>query len=617
MLPRPRTTLTARNAKTTLRIGVIIGSLIPAMVMGADNEAPSVPGNLTGSAANSSRIELTWDASVDYGGGIVAGYDVYRDGVKWASNVTQTAYADTRVEGGKSYSYRVDAFDNATPRNKSAKSNTVLVNAPTGGDNMPPSAPSNLTAAEEYPSEITLRWSPSQDFGGGSVVGYDVYRDGKKIAHTVTDTTYFDATVDPNTTYSYRVDAFDDAEPRNKSKKSNTATITTESDVTDSGNEECVGVTIFTSDDAAAVIANSPAGTTFCFAPGTHYLTSPIVPQTGDQYIGEPGAILDGANTITHAVYGYGGEKGQTDVTIRGLIIQNFQGVYEDFKKRNAIKVGNDWLVEDNEIRYNSETGIHIGVGLVLRNNKIHHNGRYGITGGPGLDQNILIEGNEIAYNNARDLPWATAGTAKVVGSSQGATGLRWIDNWVHHNNGHGIHHDGNTGPGIEIAGNLIEHNIGSGIQHEASWGIEIHDNHFYNNAKKFLKKSCFHGAQILNNNSSDMRIYNNHIESDEEANGVCMVDTDSRDYFPNSETVTNTTVTNNTIKLIGIGQNGLVGNGEFAPYDEEDVFFNANTYYLPDPSPTARHWAFIQYPLDKSQWNALGQDPSSQFLQW
>lgn len=101
----------------------------------------------------------------------------------------------------------------------SFKSNTPAV------DNIPPSAPTNLTALAPKFNTVNLSWNPSTDNVG--VTGYYVYRTDKGTTPiaTVTTTTYTDGTVRATTTYSYNVQAFDAA--GNKSANSNTATVTT------------------------------------------------------------------------------------------------------------------------------------------------------------------------------------------------------------------------------------------------------------------------------------------------------------------------------------------------------------------------------------------------------
>gem|GEM_PF-1032243 len=89
-------------------------------------------------------------------------------------------------------------------------------------DTEPPTAPENLTATAISQSEIDLEWDASTDNVG--VAGYDIYRDSVFL-NTTTETFYRDSGLDAETTYSYVVHAFDDAD--NLSDPSNTAQATT------------------------------------------------------------------------------------------------------------------------------------------------------------------------------------------------------------------------------------------------------------------------------------------------------------------------------------------------------------------------------------------------------
>lgn len=96
------------------------------------------------------------------------------------------------------------------------------------GDTEPPTVPSNLAATAISSSQIDLMWNPSTDNVG--VAGYAVYRNGAQVG-TTTGTSYPDTGLQPSTTYSYYVTAFDVA--GNMSPASNTATATTQPAVND------------------------------------------------------------------------------------------------------------------------------------------------------------------------------------------------------------------------------------------------------------------------------------------------------------------------------------------------------------------------------------------------
>jgi chitodextrinase len=177
---------------------------------------PQTPTNLVASATSATEIDLTWDASSDP---TVAGYDVYRNGLLIGTS-TGASFSDTGLSPNTGYSYTVDAYD--SQGNISAESAGAAATTP--ADTTPPAAPTGLSATVAGAHEIDLSWQPSSDNVG--VTGYDVYRNGHKIAST-TGTTYADTTVRQGRTYRYRVDAYDAA--------GNVSTRTAPLSVTDHG----------------------------------------------------------------------------------------------------------------------------------------------------------------------------------------------------------------------------------------------------------------------------------------------------------------------------------------------------------------------------------------------
>jgi chitodextrinase len=77
-------------------------------------------------------------------------------------------------------------------------------------DNVPPSVPTGLATTLVAQNQVNLSWNASSDNVG--VTSYTIYRDGA-VRGTVNGTTtaFQDNTVNPNTTYSYTVEAFDAA----------------------------------------------------------------------------------------------------------------------------------------------------------------------------------------------------------------------------------------------------------------------------------------------------------------------------------------------------------------------------------------------------------------------
>ena len=89
--------------------------------MPPDTTAPTAPATLTGAPVAAGRIDLAWSVGSD--DTAVAGYNVYRDGVKVnAAPVDSLSYSDTGLVAGASHTYSITALDAAG--NESAKSPT-------------------------------------------------------------------------------------------------------------------------------------------------------------------------------------------------------------------------------------------------------------------------------------------------------------------------------------------------------------------------------------------------------------------------------------------------------------------------------------------------------------
>jgi len=89
-----------------------------------------------------------------------------------------------------------------------------------------PSVPAGVAAEATSPTQIRLTWTASTDVGTG-VAGYRVFRNGNATpVASVTTTSFTDSNLNPETSYSYNVRAFDGATPPNESGLSNPATAT-------------------------------------------------------------------------------------------------------------------------------------------------------------------------------------------------------------------------------------------------------------------------------------------------------------------------------------------------------------------------------------------------------
>ncbi|MBZ5537623.1 MAG: IPT/TIG domain-containing protein [Acidobacteriia bacterium] len=187
-----------------------------------DTTPPTVPTNLTATAAGPTQINLSWTASTDDVG--VTGYKIFQNGTQ-VNTATGTSYQDTGLTPSTLYTYTVSAYDAAN--HNSAQSLPASAWTQSAVDTIAPSVPNNLQATTQSSGQITLVWDASTDNVG--VTGYKISR--KKVDQnfaqiaTSTATTFYDAGLEPATTYTYTVSAYDAA--NNNSAQSLPASATT------------------------------------------------------------------------------------------------------------------------------------------------------------------------------------------------------------------------------------------------------------------------------------------------------------------------------------------------------------------------------------------------------
>ena len=167
---------------------------------------PNPPTGLQAQGVTMSEVDLTWNTSPEKD---VAFYLVYRDGASVAKiSSTLTNWKDTGLKPA-TYSYQLRALD--TFNQMSDYSTPPVSGSP---DTTAPSIPANFTASTTFPTSITLNWTASIDPAGGSgLEGYLIIRDGKvKIPVSASPTTYTDKNLQPGTSHTYTIQAFDKAQ---------------------------------------------------------------------------------------------------------------------------------------------------------------------------------------------------------------------------------------------------------------------------------------------------------------------------------------------------------------------------------------------------------------------
>lgn len=198
----PTTTLNGLSCGTSYAYGVdaadsagnrsLIGNVLvrtascPTAPPPGDKTPPSQPTGLASSNVTQTGLTLSWRASSDNAG--VTGYDVYRNNSKVAT-VNTTSAALTGLTCGTSYTLAVVARDAAGNSSGQAllTASTSACSAsspPPSGDTTPPTQPTALAPSNVTQTGLTLSWSASSDNVG--VAGYDVHRNGIKIASATT-----------------------------------------------------------------------------------------------------------------------------------------------------------------------------------------------------------------------------------------------------------------------------------------------------------------------------------------------------------------------------------------------------------------------------------------------
>jgi hypothetical protein len=160
--------------------------------------------DLSATPVSPSRVNLSWSRATDNVG--VTEYVVFRD-QRLVARVDGdlTGYGDRGLDPDTEYAYEVRAADGS--ENKSEASNGVTARTPPA-DTLPPTAPTTgLTATEASPDYVDLSWQSATDHTAGD--GYEIYRDGTKIARTSAVTTYRDTSVPSPADVTYAVSTLD------------------------------------------------------------------------------------------------------------------------------------------------------------------------------------------------------------------------------------------------------------------------------------------------------------------------------------------------------------------------------------------------------------------------
>ena len=181
-----------------------------------DTTPPSVPTNLEVISSDYTSFSIRWHASTDSESSVTS-YRIYLNGAFQMASADTTATCQNLTPGTQ-YAIEISAVNGAALESE----RSAAVTAQTLSDQEAPSTPASLEASAVSSSQIDLEWNESSDNVG--VSGYTIFRNSQEIG-TVSASSFSDEGLNPSTTYTYHVQAYDAAE--NTSELSDPASATT------------------------------------------------------------------------------------------------------------------------------------------------------------------------------------------------------------------------------------------------------------------------------------------------------------------------------------------------------------------------------------------------------
>jgi Right handed beta helix region len=266
--------------------------------------------------------------------------------------------------------------------------------------------------------------------------------------------------------------------------------------------------------------------------------------------------------------------------TLRGFVIRRYG--------ETAISPGQNLSINGNDIVGNHGLAMKVGSGSRVIGNRVRDNGQYGIV---GSGKGIVVEGNEIAYNN--NLRFANfnggywnAGATKFVYTD----GLVFRGNHSHDNYSDGYWTDINNINTL-VENNRFEGNERYGVNHEISYAITIRNNTITGNRS----------AGIWVNSSPNAQVYANSLSGN--GNGILITDQNRGTGAYGEWTLKNASIHDNTISATQ-GATGALG--ALRLYSQNN-HFERNRYVL--DSLSAKRFRWRQTIIDFRQWQGYGND--------
>ncbi|MBY0063464.1 pre-peptidase C-terminal domain-containing protein [Priestia aryabhattai] len=209
---QPNTTYTYKIKAFDLSNNVAESGNVLAKTLPKDTIKPdSVKVTVKSKTTNSVTLSLSaHDASG------IKQYEIYRNNklVKTVGNVKE--YTDTNLQPNTTYTYKIKAFD---PSNNAAESGNVSAKTLPKDTTKPDSV--KVAVKLKTTNSVTLSLS-AHDASG--IKQYEIYRNNKLVKTVGNVKEYTDTNLQPNTTYTYKIKAFD---PSNNATESSVINVKT------------------------------------------------------------------------------------------------------------------------------------------------------------------------------------------------------------------------------------------------------------------------------------------------------------------------------------------------------------------------------------------------------
>ena len=326
-------------------------------------------------------------------------------------------------------------------------------------------------------------------------------------------------------------------------------------------------------------------------------------------FVDDPTGKTVEIGVTTHAFSG-----SASNVTIKGLTIEKYAVPAQDgpvscYGEANVC-LASGWTIRSNEIRFNHGAAARLANNQVIESNYIHHNGQEGLT---GSGSNLLIQNNEIAFNNTLgfDFGWEAGGT-----KFSNVKNLIVQGNYVHDNKGPGLSLDYQC-YNWTIQENRISRNYVAGILDEISYdGIArynfIEKNGFYPGK---INPSMWWASGISIDASQNAQVYGNTLVDNE--NGICAISNSRGSGNRGAFEVRNLSAHDNVIvQSVGSAAGAVADSNYYANvYSSWNNHWTSNTYKLANSVAYMWKERSSAMSLDSKQWQSLGQDPAGTWV--